>query len=332
MLNYFISNTIDNLIELNKDSKSQNNIKIFYLFQNDEEISNSIFDFYEKNASNIVEDCSHLIPKINEIFIELFKLNNEYFQIIDFFGLFYKYILQNNKKEDNNYIDVNKCVLDNFLLIIKLSINYLNSKQKVDEETFKRINLLLANIIEVFPNIYVREINSNLFNDLITIIKFVFNFIEFITKEKREDSYDRFISNIIKCLSSVLNNNIIKIISNFIQQEQKKELIMNILYKTSKLLNLKEFKNLSIEALLLLYYQMIIFDPNLYIFLFSQLLISTKMFDEMYINNINKYLQLYYQNKSDIIDFIRDIIYIILNKKENDCLLFYFNRLNTKKI
>ena len=119
MLNYFISNTIDNLIELNKDSKSQNNIKIFYLFQNDEEISNSIFDFYEKNASNIVEDCycSNLIPKINEIFIELFKLNNEYFQIIDFFGLFYKYILQNNKKEDNNYIDVNKYVLDNFILI-----------------------------------------------------------------------------------------------------------------------------------------------------------------------------------------------------------------------
>ena len=330
MLNYFISNTIDNLIELNKDSKSQNNIKIFNLFQNDEEISNSIFDFYEKNASNIVEDCPHLIPKINEIFIELFKLNNDYFQIIDFFGLFYKYILQNNKKEDNNYIDVNKYVLDNFLLIIKLSINYLNSKQKVDEETFKRINLLLSNIIEVFPNIYVREI-SNLFNDLITIIKFVFNFIEFIINEKREDCYDRFISNIIKCLSSILNNNIIKIISNFIQQEQKKELIMNILYKTSKLLYLKEFKNLSIEALLLLYYQMIIFEPNLYIFLFSQLLISTKMFDEMYINNINKYLQLYYQNKSDIIDFIRDIIYIILNKKENDCLLFYFNRLNTKK-
>ena len=331
MLNYFISNTIDDLIELNKDSES-NNIKIFNLFQNDEEIVNSILEFYEKNIFNIVEDCPLLIPKINEIFIELFKLNTNFYQIIDFFGLFYKYILQNTKEKDKNYIEVNKYVLDNFLLIIKLSINYLNLKQKLDEKTLKWIDLLLTNIIDVFPNIYIKEIYPNLFDNLIAIIQFIFNYLEFMVKEKREECYDRLISNIIKSLSSVLNNCIIKLISNSIQQEQKKELIMNIVYKTSKLLDLKEFNHLSIEALLILYYQMITFDPNLFIFIFSQLLISSKIFDNMYINNINNYLQLYYGNRNNIIDFIKDIINILLKKNENDCLVFYFNRLNTKKI
>jgi len=331
ILNHFISNTIDNLIELNQDSKSTNHAKIFNLFPNDEEIIDPFVDFYQSNSFNIVEDCPQLIPKINEVFVELFKSNFNFFKLVEFFECFYKYILKNTKENDNNYLGINKYVLDNFLLIIKLSINYINSKGKIDEETFNKIYMLLTAIIEVFPNIYIPEINSNLFNDIISIIKFIFNLIEFIVKEKKEEVYDKYISIIIKCLAEVLNNNVIKIISNLMKPEQKKELIMKILDKAYYLLDLKQFGGLSMYQFPLLYYQMISFDVNLFINIFSQTLISTKLFNDNYIKNISEYFQLYYQSKSNITNFIEEIINVVLRKKELDSLEFYFYRLNRKK-
>ena len=331
ILNHFISNTIDNLIELNQDSKSSNNAKIFNLFPNDEEIINPFVDFYQSNSFNIVEDCPQLIPKINEVFFELFKLNFNFFKLVEFFECFYKYILKNTKENENNYLGINKYVLDNFLLIIKLSINYINSKGKIDEEIFHKIYMLLTAIIEVFPNIYIPEINSNLFNDIISIIQFIFNLIEFIVKEKKEEVYDKYISIIIKSLAEVLNNNVIKIISNLMKPEQKKELIMNILDQAYKLLDLKQFGGLSMYQFPLLYYQMISFDVNLFINIFSQKLISTELFNDNYIKNISEYFQLYYQSKSNITNFIEEIINVVLRKKELDSLEFYFYRLNRKK-
>ena len=333
ILNHFISNNIDNLIELNQDSKSfsNNNAKIFNLFPNDEEIIDPFVDFYQSNSFNIVEDCPQSIPKINEVFVELFKSNFNFFKLVEFFECFYKYILKNTKENDNNYLGINKYVLDNFLLIIKLSINYINSKAKIDEETFHKIYMLLTAIIEVFPNIYIPEINYNLFNDIISIIQFIFNLIEFIVKEKKEEVFDKYISIIIKCLSEVLNNNVIKIISNIMQPEQKKDLIMNILDKAYNLLDLKQFGGLSIYQFPLLYYQMISFDVNLFINIFSQKLSSTELFNDNYIKNISEYFLLYYQSKSNITNFIEEIINVVLRKKELDSLEFFFYRLNRKK-
>ena len=331
ILNHFISNTIDNLIELNQDLKSGNKTKIFNIFPNDEEIINPFVDFYQSNSLNIVEDCPQLIPKINEVFVALFKLNFNFFKLVEFFECFYKYILINTKENDSNYLGINKYVLDNFLIIIKLSMNYINSQDKIDEEIFKKINMLLVAIIEVFPNIYIPEMNSNLFNDIISIIQFIFSLIKFIAKEKKEEIYDKYISNIIKCLSEVLNNNVIKIISNYMQQDQKQELIDKILSKAYKLLDMKQFGSLSMYQLPLLYYQMITFDTNLFISIFSKLLNSAEIFNDKYIKNIVSYLQLYYQSKSNIVNFIGEIIDVLAGKRQLDSLEFYFYRLNTKK-
>ena len=51
----------------------------------------------------------------------------------------------------------------------------------------------------------------------------------------------------------------------------------------------------------------------------------------MDINNIIKYIQAFYTNKDKIIELMKDIISIILNKKQNDCLEFYYRQLITKK-
>ena len=70
---------------------------------------------------------------------------------------------------------------------------------------------------------------------------------------------------------------------------------------------------------------------NLFHQAFILLLNSTRKFNEMDINNIIKYIQAFYTNKDKIIELMKDIISIILNKKQNDCLEFHYRQLITKK-
>ena len=113
-----------------------------------------------------------------------------------------------------------------------------------------------------------------------------------------------------------------------IQQKQREEFVVNILYKSFQLSKLNNFSDSSILALSELYYQIFFFDTNLFIQTFLQILISTQIFNNMDINNISAY----YQIKLDFLEFTKDIISIIINKKQADCLTFYFNRLISKKI
>ena len=113
-----------------------------------------------------------------------------------------------------------------------------------------------------------------------------------------------------------------------IQQKQREEFVVNILYKSFQLSKLNNFSDSSILALSELYYQIFFFDSNLFIQIFLQILISTQIFNNMDINNISSY----YQIKLDFLEFTKDIILIIVNKKQTDCLTFYFNRLISKKI
>ena len=144
--------------------------------------------------------------------------------------------------------------------------------------------------------------------------------IESFTKSKSEKITDRIISNSIKSISSLLNNNVLKIISKVltsnlegqsqanqnkqIQQKQREEFVVNILYKSFQLSKLNNFSDSSILALSELYYQIFFFDSNLFIQTFLQILISTQIFNNMDINNISSY----YQIKLDFLEFTKDII------------------------
>ena len=246
-------------------------------------------------------------------------------------GYFYKYILKDLKETDKNYVEINKYILDSFLFIIKIGINYVTSEKNLTEEALQRIKLLLNYITISCPMIYIQESDTNIFNYIIFIINFILNLIDSIVSSKREEINDILISDIIESLSFILNNNIIKIISKCLQQNQRKELVEAILDKTYKLLNFNEFKILSFEKLPFLFYQIIYFDMNLFNQAFIHLLNSTRKFNEMDINNIIKYIQAFYTNKDKIIELMKDVISIILNKKQIDCLEFYYRQLITKK-
>jgi hypothetical protein len=345
IINEFISNLIDDFMNFNENSKSnENSIKIFNLFPDDIEIINHVLDLFIYNSNIIAEDCFSIFQKINNAFISLLKLNLNFYKIIDFLGCLYKFTLQKIHEEDKNYLDINKYILESSIFMIKISINYLNSQTNLNEETFDKINLLEEAIISIFQVIYIPEDNINIFNDIISIIKFMLDLIESFTKSKSEKITDRIISNSIKSISSLLNNNVLKIISKVlksnlegqsqvnqnkqIQQKQREEFVVNILYKSFQLSKLNNFSDSSILALSELYYQIFFFDSNLFIQIFLQILISTQIFNNTDINNISAY----YKIKLDFLEFTKDIISIIVNKKQTDCLTFYFNRLISKKI
>ena len=326
----FITNSINELI--NNSQSYNNEVKIFNLFPDDEGIINPIIEFYLGISTYISEDCISFFNEINNVFIILFQSNIKFFKIIEFLGSLYKYILQNIKGDENNYNNMNKYIIKNFFFIIKLSINYISSEKEITSETLLRINIFLSTISEYFSNINISGENINIFNDIIPIIKFLLDIIDLIVKLKEEEINDKFISDIIKTIYSLLNNEILNIISNSLSPSQKKEFIENILDKIYKLLSTKKMSALSLQILPKLLYQIIYFDVNIFNIAFGTLLLSTKKIESINVNNIVKYIQIYYQNKNNIIEFLNDILSIITNKKKPDCLNFYFIRLNTKKL
>ena len=123
-----------------------------------------------------------------------------------------------------------------------------------------------------------------------------------------------------------------KIFSDKLSKEYKIELIQNILGNIWKLLNLKDsFGFLSEKNLPSIFYELINFDIELFIDAFYNLLASAQIFNKNYIINIIKYIRVYYQNKEKIVDIFLEIINIVTNKKQVDCLEYYFNRLNIKR-
>ena len=333
LINCFISNSINELININENSQSPNSdIKIFKLFPDDIEIFNSIIDFYSSKSNYLAEACQNIFKEINITFINLLKSNRNFFKVICFFGYFYKDTLNNLKETDNNYNEINKYILESLLFIIKIAINYITTEKNSTEETLDKISFILIDIIDVLPKIYIPESNINIFTDIISIINFILNLVDSITTSKKEKICDKLISNIIKSITSILNNNILKIISKYLQQNQRKELVETIFDKTYKLLNLSEFQFLSFQDLPHLYYQIIYFDINLFNQAFALLLNSTGKFNENDINNVIKYIQTFYTNKNKIIELIEDTMSIILGKKQTDCLEFYYNQLKTKKL
>ena len=102
------------------------------------------------------------------------------------------------KEDENNYSNMNKYIIKNFLFIIKLSFSFLSSEKEITTETLFRINLFLTTIIP--------------------IKKFLLDIIDLIVKLKMEKINDKFISDIIKTIYPLLNNEILNIISNILSQ------------------------------------------------------------------------------------------------------------------
>ena len=324
----FITNSINELI--NNSQSSNNEEKIFNLFPNDEDIINLIIEFYLSISTYISEDCINIFNEINNVFIRLFQSNINFFKIIELLGSLYKNILKNMTEDGNNYLNMNKFIIENFLSVIKLSINYISKEKDVTKETFLRINLLLTTLNDYFPSMQISEVNINLFSDILPTIKFLLDLIDLITKVKIDEINDKFISDIIKATYTLLNNDILIIISNNLSPDQKKEFIENILDKIYKLLSTEKMSILSFQILPQLLYQIIYCDVNIFNIAFGTLL-AAKGFKPIDINNIIKYIQIFYQNKNNIIEFLKDVLSIITKKKQPDCLNFYFIRLNTKK-
>ena len=53
--------------------------------------------------------------------------------------------------------------------------------------------------------------------------------------------------------------------------------------------------------------------------------------DNNYYKNIHDYIIFFYNDKEKINDFIKEILLIVFDGKNPDCLVYFFNQLNRKK-
>ena len=324
IMNDFIPNSINDLIT------------IFNLFPNDMDIFKPIIDFYINNSRIIGEDCINSFSLINNIFIQLLKSNPNYYQIIDFLGILYKYILSHiNNKNEKNYTEENKYILDKFFTLISCSIQYIKAETSFNSTFVEKIKLITNTINDVFPCLFIpienNQINKDIIQEIIKILDFLINNINILVKEKNDLISDNLISTVIKSVSILLNE---KILSNFmisLSNNQCEELIIQIVGNSWKLLEINKFNFLSNQELSQLYSQIIKFNLGVFNTVFKQCILSTKIFNDTYINNICNYISFYYNDKDKINNFFNNVLSIVYDKKEPDSLEFYFNQLNRKR-
>ena len=322
--------------------KNINNlIRIFNIFPKDIEIFSAIIDFYTNNATYIGEDCLTVFPTINSVFIELFKANNIYFEVIDFLDIIYKKILTYLNKNDNNYLEQNKFMLDNFFILTEYSIKYIKEESSFNIEFIKKIKLFLYFINDVFPLIYINPEQSdnikNIIEKIILIFCFIIDIINLIIKEDKNNNNedilsDNIISFIIKSIISLFKENIIKCLLLNLSNERNETLILQIVENSWNLFNLKYFKHLSCQELTSLYWNMILYNYQMFCEIFLNNLEKKIVFpNNNYYKNIHDYIIFFNTNKDKIKDFIKEILLIVFDGKNPDCLEYYFNQLNRKK-
>ena len=317
----FISNTNNDLIN------------IFKAFPNNMEIFISIVKFYINIGNMIGEYCLSNFTLLNDIFVELFKVNNKYFQIIDLLGIIYNKILNTISENSQNYLQQNKYISNYFFILINYSIQHLKTKTELNLEVLSQIKYFITFINDVFPLIKIQDEQEvkEAVQQIILIIRFIISITNLINDNRNELIKDNIISMVFKSISSLLNDKILFYISSNSTEEEYRNFIKDIINDTCKLLYLKEFGFLSGQEISKLYYSIIKSKYQIFNDIFCELLKIRKLFTNDYIINIYNYITFFNNDKDSIIQFINEIFSIFYEKKNPDCLEFYFNRLNRKK-
>ena len=326
ILKDFMENTLDDLIT------------IFKLLPNDIDVFNPIINFYITNASIIAEDCINKFSLINNIFIQLLKSNRNYYQIIEFLGILYKSVLSNLNTNNNNekYIEENKYILNNFFSLISCSIEYIKAEREFNSLFIEKIKIISYVINDVFPLLYILKeqnaVNEDIINNIVDIFDYLKNIFILLIKEKNNNlTNDNLISIVIKSVSILFNEKILKNLLIFLPNNKCEEIVIQIIVNTWNLLEIKKFNFLSSQELSQLYLQIISFNSGAFNTIFKQCISSTQKYNDTYINNICNYISFYCNNKDKIKNFITDILSTFYDKKEPDSLEFYFNQLKKKR-
>jgi hypothetical protein len=319
--NDFISNTNNDLIN------------IFKAFPNNMEVFTSIVGFYINIGNMIGEYCLSNFTLLNDIFVELFKVNTNYFQIIDMFCIIYSNILNTISENNQNYLQQNKYISNNFFILINYSIQHLKTKTELNHEVLSQIKYFITFINDVFPLIKIPDEQEakGIAQQIILTINFIISITNLINDNRNELIKDNIISIVFKSIASLINEKVLFYISTNSTEEEYRNFIKEIVINTFKLLFLKEFGFLSGQELSKLYYSIIKSKYQIFNDIFCEHLKSRELFTNDYIINIYNYIAFFNNDKDSIIQFINEILSIFHEKKSPDCLEFYFNRLNRKK-
>ena len=281
IINDFISNTNNDLIN------------IFKAFPNNVEVFTSIVGFYSNIGSMIGEYCLNNFTLLNDIFVELFKVNNNYFQIIDMFSIIYSKILKIISENSQNYLQQNKYISNNFFILINYSIKHLKKmKTELNNEVLIQIKYFITFINEVFPLIIIpnEQEAKEIVQQIILTIKFIINITNLMNDNRNDLIKDNIISIVLKSMASLLNEKIIFYISLNSTEDEYRNFIKEIVNSTYNLLYLKEFGFLSGQELSKFYYVIIKSRHQIFNDIFCELLKLKDLFTNDYIINIYNYI------------------------------------------
>ena len=281
----------------------------------------------------IGEYCLSNFTLLNDIFVELFKVNNNYFQIIDMFCIIYNKMLNTISENNQNYLQQNKYISNNFFILINYCIQHLKTKTELNHEVLSQIKYFISFINDVFPliNIPDEQESKGIVQQIILTIKFIINITILLNDNRNELIKDNIISIVFKSISTLLNEKVLFYISSNSTEDEYRNFIKEITINTFKLIYMKEFGFLSGQELSKLFYSIIKSKHQIFSEIFCELLKPRESFTNDYIINIYNYIAFFNNDKDSIIQFINEILSIFYEKKSPDCLEFYFNRLNRKK-
>jgi hypothetical protein len=321
--NKFLEEHLNFTLNLNK--------KIFQIFQDDEDVINSLIKFYLENASAIGGNCLKYFNEFNNIMINYYLSSENHFKVLDILRLFYLSFLLSFCTNDKSYILNNKFILDQYCLIMDTFINNISKINNINITITEKIKTIADFHHYIFPKL---SLNSPLiiqdkqevikyYNLIQRVINFFQNCIKLFQNLEIKESVDELtLISIIKCFNSFLLN--ITLSKDFLTQKNNNNscIIADLILAIWNIIVFKQF-NCSARKTLINYYNIIIqYDINLFNFAFEKCLSQSNKFSPIYIKSILEYFQCFRNDSKDINEMLEPIIENVQGTEELDAKKF----------
>ena len=296
--------------------------KIFKLFKNDEEIIESLLDFYRNLTKDIGESCQTNFNSLNEIIISYFLSTKNKFKIMEILKILYLYLLISKDGNDKLYIKNNKYILDQYYLIMNIVINIIYKENNINSLLMKKIN-----IISDFHYFIFRKLNlsQSIFKDNNELIKYyklfqeIINFFSkytnlFFNIDNKNPIKEKIILSIINSFNSFFKNSYLKkdflIINN---NNSNSNNFIDIILSLWKIILFKRFNDVAEKNIIICYKEAIKYDIKLFNLSFKKFFSQIPKFNNL-LNPIIEYFQ-YFQNSPENIE---KMIKLIIKSIPND--------------
>ena len=298
--NYFINQYLNNYLFLTE--------KILNIFYTNDKLMTDIFEFYTKIAKSFEVNSQNSIEYLNKLFINFFiseKGSKSYKSILILKEL-YVSLFKSAEKDNNVYLQCNKCIIENYFIIIQNFKEKIQKIEKLDKNIKEKLKVLFDFIINVFPKLIIDSQDQKIIKLMEDLITFLINCVQLMQKLENEVEINEefFIINLIKTFNIIFSN------KTFVQNCANIAIYLNNsiveLWKTN---SFKQFNTTSRNNLVNFYSTALSLDVNFFCNIFVKLI--ENKFDKKYLQAIVEYLNVFKDKIQNCKKMINTVIQII---------------------